>query len=210
MVYLSASSLYAKADTVTDSYDRPIGDYNDTELENTYFKNSWAIVSFLDSYSVSDEDNNVVCLIQVEVTQTVNSSTTEKLAVIDLGVAFNYHVGPISDDAGNLYMSDHYCQLKPGRFFGHMKTLFTGWFSGRRSVRTDGYRVCSDIVAKTAQHQITHIRAILEKNTPETVTQFSDSSILAGFSGVFQIFVLSFAAIVSSVSAAQIAVKPAR
>ena len=57
-------------------------------------------------YAVSDADNDVVRLARAELTQTVNGSTTEKLAVTDLGVAFSRPTGLAVDSDGNLYVSD--------------------------------------------------------------------------------------------------------
>ena len=107
-VYLGPSSVYAGADTVTDPFDRPIGGYNDAELENTYFRNPWAIVPFRDGYAVSDADNNAVRLVRTEITQTVNGRTEENLTVTDMGVAFNHPTGLATDGEGNLYVSDTY------------------------------------------------------------------------------------------------------
>ena len=101
-----ASTVYAGGDTVTDPYDRPIGGYNDAELENSYFKTPWAIAPFLDGYAVSDADNDVVRLVRPENIETVNGSTRENLTVTDLGVAFHHPTGLASDEEGNLYVSD--------------------------------------------------------------------------------------------------------
>ena len=103
-----ASTVYAGGDTVADPYGKPMGGYNDASREETYFKRPWAIAPFLDGYAVSDADNNVVRLVREESTQTINGSTTEKLTVTDLGVAFNHPTGLASDGDGNLYVSDTY------------------------------------------------------------------------------------------------------
>ena len=103
-----ASAVYAGGDTVADPYGQPMGGYNDASLEDSYFKRPWAIAPFLDGYAVSDADNNVVRLVREDSTQTINGSTSEKLTVTELGVAFNHPTGLASDEAGNLYVSDTY------------------------------------------------------------------------------------------------------
>ena len=106
VIYAGASAVYAGADTVSDPYDRPIGGYNDSAPEDSYFRLPWAIVPFLDGYAVSDADNNVVRLVLSETIQTVNGTTRENLTVTNLGVVFDHPTGLAADEAGNLYVSD--------------------------------------------------------------------------------------------------------
>ncbi len=101
-----ASESYAGGATVQDLYGRPVGGYNDADLDNSYFKEPWAIAPFLDGWAVSDAGNNVVRLIQSGGVQTLNAVTKEKLKVTDLGVEFSHPTGLTADGEGNLYVSD--------------------------------------------------------------------------------------------------------
>lgn len=92
--------------TVAGPYGQPVGGYNDAGLAQSYFKYPWAVAPFLDGYAVSDAENNAVRLIRTESIQTVNGSTTERLATTQLGVAFAYPTGLAADEEGNLYVSD--------------------------------------------------------------------------------------------------------
>ena len=100
------SSVYAGGGTVAGPYGQPVGGYNDAGLAQSYFKYPWAVAPFLDGYAVSDAENNAVRLIRTESIQTVNGSTTERLATTQLGVAFAYPTGLAADEEGNLYVSD--------------------------------------------------------------------------------------------------------
>ena len=54
------STVYGGVATVGDLYGQPIGGYNDSALNDSYFKEPWAVAPFLDGYAVSDAANNVV------------------------------------------------------------------------------------------------------------------------------------------------------
>ena len=99
-------TAYAGGATVLDLYGQPMGGYNDASLQNSYFKEPWAIAPFLDGWAVSDTANNVVRLVSSHSVQTLNGATREELKVTDLGVAFSGPTGLAADDSGNLYVSD--------------------------------------------------------------------------------------------------------
>ena len=99
-------TAYAGGATVLDLYGQPMGGYNDASLQNSYFKEPWAIAPFLDGWAVSDTANDVVRLVSGSIVQTLNGATHESLKVTDLGVAFNGPTGLASDGNGNLYVSD--------------------------------------------------------------------------------------------------------
>lgn len=99
------STVYAGGKTIEDPYGEPVGGYNDAVLEKSYFKEPWAIAPFLDGYAVSDTANDVVRLIRVDQTQTVNGRTTENL-VIGTGVKYDRPTGLAADGEGNLYIAD--------------------------------------------------------------------------------------------------------
>lgn len=100
------STVYAGGTTAEDPYGEPMGGYNDAVLTDSYFQEPWAIAPFLDGWAVSDAGNDVVRLVQAELTQTVNGHTKEKLKVTDMGVAFGHPTGLATDGDGNLYVSD--------------------------------------------------------------------------------------------------------
>ena len=53
----------------------------------------------------------------------------------------------------------------------------------------DNFWTSSNVGAKAVKHQIAQNWVILEEDTPKAVAQFSNGTILVGFSGIFQIFV---------------------
>ena len=108
-VHNGISTVYAGGETVADLYGEPVGGYNDDILEESYFKEPWAISPFLDGYAVSDAKNNVVRYVSKENVQTVNGSTKEKIAISNLGVRFENPTGLATDEDGNLYISDTLC-----------------------------------------------------------------------------------------------------
>ena len=100
------SASYAGGPTVLDLYGQPLGGYNDGGLQDSYFKEPWAIAPFLDGWAVTDRANNAVRLVRSEAIGTLNTASAEKLAVTDLGVVFNGPTGLAADDEGNLYVAD--------------------------------------------------------------------------------------------------------
>ncbi len=101
------SSIYAGGETVEDVYGQPVGGYNDSVSEESFFRSLWAIAPFLEGYAVSDPENDVVRYVDANLVQTLNGSTSEDLDMTDMGwVAFHHPTGLASDEEGNLYISD--------------------------------------------------------------------------------------------------------
>ncbi len=100
------SASYAGGPTTLDLYGQPLGGYNDGGLQESYFKEPWAIAPFLDGWAVTDRANNAVRLIRSEAIRTLNTASAEKLTVTDLGVVFDGPTGLAADGGGNLYVAD--------------------------------------------------------------------------------------------------------
>ncbi len=100
------SASYAGGPTTLDLYGKPLGGYNDGGLQESYFKEPWAIAPFLDGWAVTDRANNAVRLIRSEAIRTLNTASAEKLTVTDLGVVFDGPTGLAADGGGNLYVAD--------------------------------------------------------------------------------------------------------
>lgn len=100
------STVYAGGQTVEDLYGKPLGGYNDASLENSYFRQPWAIAPFLDGWAVSDTSNNAVRLLTAGGAQTVNGHSKEPLPRTNLGVSFDHPTGLAADGEGNLYIAD--------------------------------------------------------------------------------------------------------
>ena len=105
-VRLGAGTVLAGGETTQGLYGEPLGGYNDASLLESFFKEPWAAVPFLDGWAVSDTANNAVRLVRRKDTQTLNGKTGEGLTVTAMGVAFDRPTGLAADKDGNLYVSD--------------------------------------------------------------------------------------------------------
>jgi len=103
------STVYGGVATVGDLYGQPIGGYNDSALNDSYFKEPWAVAPFLDGYAVSDAANNVVRFIAHDKNK-VQTATGQRakgsLNGYGIGATFNRPTGLATDEAGNLYIAD--------------------------------------------------------------------------------------------------------
>ena len=105
-VRLGAGTVLAGGETTQGLYGEPLGGYNDASLLESFFKEPWAAVPFLDGWAVSDTANNAVRLVRRKDTQTLNGKTGEGLTVTAMGVTFDRPTGLAADKDGNLYVSD--------------------------------------------------------------------------------------------------------
>ncbi len=101
------SVVYAGARSAEDLYGEPVGGYNDSSLDQAYFKEPWAIAPFLNGYAVSDSANNVVRLITDQSARTATGKP-EAGFVNGRGIAasFDRPTGLATDGEGNLYIAD--------------------------------------------------------------------------------------------------------
>ena len=103
------STVYGGVATVGDLYGQPIGGYNDSALNDSYFKEPWAVAPFLDGYAVSDSANNVVRFIAHD-RNKVQTATGQRakgsLNGYGIGATFDRPTGLATDEAGNLYIAD--------------------------------------------------------------------------------------------------------
>ncbi|MDD3251960.1 MAG: hypothetical protein PHV18_05300 [Lachnospiraceae bacterium] len=101
------STLYAGRLSTQDLYGEPLGGYHDSARSESYFKEPWAIVPFLDGYAVSDPGNQVVRFIDTTLTRTaVGSGTTGAANGIGTAAAFSNPTGLAVDEGGSLYIAD--------------------------------------------------------------------------------------------------------
>lgn len=101
----NGATVYAGASTEKDPSGEPLGGYKDGTLEESLFKEPWAIIPFLDGYAVSDTENNAVRLVRGDCVETINGSS-DVLEMGDMGVIFDQPTGLAADDQGRLYVSD--------------------------------------------------------------------------------------------------------
>lgn len=101
----NGAEVYAGAQTEKDPSGEPLGGYKDGSLEESLFKEPWAIIPFLDGYAVSDTENNAVRLIHKNQVETVNGYS-DILEMGDMGVTFDQPTGLAADDMGRLYVAD--------------------------------------------------------------------------------------------------------
>ncbi|MBQ9490177.1 MAG: NHL repeat-containing protein [Lachnospiraceae bacterium] len=99
------AEVYAGATTEKDASGEPLGGYKDGTLEESLFKEPWAIVPFLDGFAVSDTENNAVRLVRGKTVETINGSS-DVLKMGDMGVIFDQPTGLAADNAGRLYVAD--------------------------------------------------------------------------------------------------------
>ena len=102
---MTGAEVYAGAATEKDPSGEPLGGYKDGSLEESLFKEPWAIVPFLDGYAVSDTKNNAVRLVRGSTVETVNGSS-DVLEMGDMGVIFDQPTGLAADDQGRLFVAD--------------------------------------------------------------------------------------------------------
>lgn len=101
------STRYAGQEGVLDKDGEPIGGYKDAALEESFFKEPWAIAPFLDGWAVSDAANNVLRLIREKGVETINASSHDsRLTSGSMGVAYDRPTGLAVDASGNLYVSN--------------------------------------------------------------------------------------------------------
>lgn len=103
------STVYGGVATVGDLYGQPVGGYNDSALNDSYFKEPWAIAPFLDGYAVSDAANNVVRFIAYDKNkvQTATGQRAKGSANgYGIGATFSRPTGLATDEDGNLYIAD--------------------------------------------------------------------------------------------------------
>lgn len=101
------STIYAGAEGTLDLYGEPIGGYNDSSLNQAYFKEPWAISPFLNGYAVSDSENNVVRLITPELARTATG--TQSAGFVNgrgTKATFSRPTGLATDEEGSLYIAD--------------------------------------------------------------------------------------------------------
>lgn len=101
----NGASVYAGATTEKDPSGEPLGGYKDGSLEESLFKEPWAIIPFLDGFAVSDTENNAVRLVRGDCVETINGSS-DVLEMGDMGVIFDQPTGLAADDLGRLYVAD--------------------------------------------------------------------------------------------------------
>lgn len=99
------ATVYAGKNTVEDLYGEPMGGYNDATLQESLFKDPYAIVPFLNGYAVSDTRNHAIRLLRDGAVQTINGRS-DGLEEDDIGVTFDQPTGLAVDDKGNLYVAD--------------------------------------------------------------------------------------------------------
>lgn len=103
------STVYGGVATVGDLYGQPVGGYNDSVLNDSYFKEPWAVAPFLDGYAVSDAANNVVRFIAHDKNK-VQTATGQRakgsLNGYGIGATFSRPTGLATDEDGNLYIAD--------------------------------------------------------------------------------------------------------
>ena len=103
------STVFAGKTGAVDIYGEPLGGYNDSSLDQSYFKQPWAITPFLDGFAVTDTESNVVRLVRAgnNKTQTATGKK-QKGAANGYGIAatFSHPTGLANDEEGNLYIAD--------------------------------------------------------------------------------------------------------
>ncbi len=101
------STVIAGKLSVTDAYGQPVGGYNDGKLDQSYFKNPWAVTTFLNGIAISDSANNVVRFIGYDGTETaVGNGTAGFQNGYGMNTMFNNPTGLTTDSSGNLYVAD--------------------------------------------------------------------------------------------------------
>lgn len=103
------STVFAGKTGAADIYGEPLGGYNDSSLDQSYFKHPWAISPFLDGFAVTDTDSNVVRLVRAGSNKTQTATgKKQKGAANGYGIAatFSHPTGLATDEEGNLYIAD--------------------------------------------------------------------------------------------------------
>jgi len=100
-------TAYAGANTPANELGMPRGGYRDGALEQSLFREPWAITPFLDGWAVSDAGNNALRLITGGRVLTINGTPAAAgLAVSDMGVVYDRPTGLATDGEGRLYVAD--------------------------------------------------------------------------------------------------------